>query len=190
MKKLALGVALFTALAYQSQAQINVAATIGPQFPTGDFGNLCNVGFGFTATGRYMINPNFAVGLNIGYYSFSVKDADNASVGLTPVTALLEYHFSTKGKLQPYVGGDLGFYNLSFTAGNGLTAATSSKTYFGIAPTFGINYALANNFSLTGNLKINDVLADQSLVSVGLNLGAAYSFKQTSKKSHSINHKK
>jgi hypothetical protein len=96
-------------IAFNSQAQINVGATIGAQFPVGKFGDVFKTGFGFNAVGKYMLKENIAIGLNLGYTKFGT-DYDGYSCSMVPITGLFEYHFSF-GNIEPYIGADLGIYD-------------------------------------------------------------------------------
>lgn len=190
MKKLKLFIAgmfllLFSLFTVKADAQLAVSATIGPQVPTGDFGVVYGTGFGFTVTGRYFITDAFAIGLNLGYNHFNVTGLSDFHSGLTPVTALLEYHLDL-GRWQPYAGGDLGLYSYSIKYKDPLYGDQSDhQSYFGIAPTIGVAYEVADNFSVLANLKINDVFGDGGSLSwVGINVGASYSFAAGSHAKH------
>ncbi len=72
-------------------------------------------GFGFDLLGKYMLNENLAVGVDVGWARFGTEDlgleedVEASGSGLCPITALAEYHFGT-GKVKPFVGADLGLY--------------------------------------------------------------------------------
>lgn len=157
-----------------AKSQLSLSATIGPQIPVGDFGKVFNVGFGFTATGRYLLTENVAVGLNLGYTGFGVKDLDGYKASMVPVTGLFEYHYRI-GKLRPYAGIDMGLCRYAISVKSGAVKETSGKTYFALAPSLGTSYLLTDKCSLLANLKFNRVFADKGVSWIGLNLGAAYS---------------
>lgn len=165
---------LFCLAATQTQAQLKLSAAIGPQFPTGDFGKVFKTGFGFTATGRYLIRDKFAVGLNIGYNGFGAKGAGDVKASMLPVTALFEYHFHV-GKLRPYAGLDMGLSRYAISVSSGGMKTTSSETSFALAPSIGTFYELNDRFALAGNLKLTRVFANSAASWIGINLGAAYS---------------
>ena len=168
---------LFSLSAFQARAQLQLAATIGPQFPVGDFGKAFKTGFGFTATGRYLLADHIAIGLNLGYNSFGVKDLDGYKASLVPVTALFEYHL-TFGKIKPYAGLDMGVYRFAIRVKSGGVKQTTAETDFGIAPAIGADYALTQKLALNASLKFNHVFtSDDDLSYVGLNVGAVYSFR-------------
>ena len=159
-----------------SQAQINVGATIGPQIPMGSFGDSFNVGFGFNAAGKYMLQENMAVGLNLGYSRFGT-DSDGFSGSMVPITGLFEYHF-TSGKFKPYIGADLGLYRYGVKYEISGSTSKDSEIYFGFAPTGGVLYGLNENLSLCANLKLNYVIAEGDGVTwLGLNFGAFFKIK-------------
>jgi hypothetical protein len=175
MKKTILIAAMLLAFVV-SQAQINVGATIGPQFPMGNFSDGFNTGFGFNVAGKYMLNENMAVGLNLGYSRFGTGET-GYSGSMIPVTGLFEYHF-TGGKVEPYAGADLGLYNYGVRIKIGGVSSSDSKMYFGFAPTVGALYALNDKLSLCANLKLNCVLTpDNSATWLGLNVGAIFKIK-------------
>jgi len=180
MKKPALLICclLSSLCAFRAQAQIQIAATIGPQIPVGEFGEVFKPGIGFTATGRYLIKEKFAVGLNIGYSGFGVKDLDDYKASFVPVTVLAEYHLDL-GKVKPYGGMEMGLYRYRVSYKSGSIKETSTETYFGIAPTIGATYKLTPKFALLANLKYHNIVGDEesSGAYVGLNFGAQYSIK-------------
>jgi outer membrane protein W len=159
-----------------SQAQIHVGATIGPQFPMGNFSDGFNIGFGFNVVGKYMLKENMAVGLNLGYTRFGTG-SEGVTGSMIPITGLFEYHFDA-GNIKPYVGADLGLYSYGVKYKLFGETASDSKVYFGFAPTVGALYALNDKLSLCANLKFNCVLTeDNSATWLGLNVGAIFKIK-------------
>ena len=164
-----------------AQAQFDVGATIGVQFPTGSFGDIAKTGFGFTVVGKYHLKENMAVGLNIGYYGFGVKDVGvsgyKATASMMPITALFEYQFGT-GSVKPYVGADLGLYRFGVKETYQGESFSSAKTYFGLAPTGGILYGLSDKLSLCANLKYNVVFSEgEDTAWLGINVGLIFKIK-------------
>jgi opacity protein-like surface antigen len=159
-----------------TQAQIHVGATIGPQFPLGDFGDAAKAGFGLNVAGKYMLNENMAVGLNLGYTRFGTG-VEDFSYSMIPVTGLFEYHFGT-GNIKPYAGADLGLYSFGVKFKIGDESSSDSKMYFGFAPTVGALYGLSDKLSLCANLKFNCVLSEGDASTwLGLNVGAIIKIK-------------
>jgi len=183
MKKISILVfALLGFFAFNAQAQINVGATIGAQIPMGDFSNDLKTGFGINAVGKYMLNENMALGLNLGYSKFGT-DIDGLSCSMMPVTALFEYYFGD-GNVKPFLGADLGLYNynakVEYTIMGQSQSSSDSKSYLGFAPTVGILCDLNDNFSLLANLKYNyvmskdDATGESAATWLGINVGAIF----------------
>jgi outer membrane protein W len=163
---LAVVMAFFT---FSASAQISVGATIGAQMPLGDFGDGFNTGYGINAVGKYDLNEQMKVGLNIGYNSFGT-DIDDISASITPITGLFEYYLPMEG-FKPYVGADLGLYSIKVEA----FGESSSDTYLGFAPTAGALYDFSEQLSFSANLKYNYISSDDgSSAYLGINVGVMY----------------
>lgn len=170
---------IFAFFAIGVQGQIKVGGTLGLQMPMGDFADGYNAGVGIHAVGKYFLQENMAVGLNLGYSKFG-SEVENFSSSMVPITGLFEYHLGSpgEGKVRPYVGGDAGLY--SFGAKGKIMGIeySDSELYFGIAPTAGVTYELSELLSLCGNLKYNIVFSEGESVSfLGINVGILYSIK-------------
>jgi hypothetical protein len=123
-----------------------------------------------------MLKENMAVGLNLGYSTFG-SDYEGMSCSFMPITGLFEYHFGT-GNIKPYVGADLGLYNVGAKFKYMGTSTSDSEIHFGFAPTGGVLYGLSDLLSLCGNLKYNVVLGDGGSSSyLGINVGIIYKIK-------------
>jgi opacity protein-like surface antigen len=177
MKKALILIALFIGfIVFSAQAQINVGATIGVQIPTGSMSDGMKTGFGFDLLGKYMLNENLALGVDIGWARFGTEDLGieedvNASGQFIPITALAEYHFGT-GKVKPFVGADLGMYIFKIKASYQGISASTSDSYFGFAPIAGIEYDIKDNLAFTANLKYNYILVEEDDGSYfGINAG-------------------
>ena len=177
-KTLILIVAFIVFIVFSTQAQINVGATVGVQIPTGSMADGMKTGFGFDLLGKYMLNENLAVGVDIGWARFGTEDLDyedvEASGQFIPLTALAEYHFGT-GKVKPFVGADLGLYIFKVKAKYQGISASTSESYFGFAPLAGIEYDIKDNLAFTANLKYNYILIEDDDGSYfGINVGIIY----------------
>jgi opacity protein-like surface antigen len=177
MKKFQILILVFNVFfVFNSQAQINVGATVGVQLPMGTFGDGFKTGFGFNAVGKYMLKENMAVGLNLGYTKFGTE-VEGLSGSMMPITGLFEYHFGT-GNIKPYVGADLGLYIYSVKVEILGQSSSDSKMYFGFAPTGGVLYGLSDMLSLCANLKYNYVMTEGDAASwLGINVGAIIKIK-------------
>lgn len=160
---------VMTFLTFSATAQISVGASVGAQLPMGDFGDVFNTGFGINGVAKYDVNENIKVGLNIGYNSFG-SDIDDVSASLIPITGLFEYYLPMEG-LKPYVGADLGFYNIKLEVLGG----SDSETHIGFAPTAGVLYDFTEQLSFVANLKYNFIDTDNDNITyLGVNLGLVY----------------
>lgn len=152
----------------QSQAQVRVGATLGAGVPLGDFGDFAKTGFGGSAHVKYFLSEQFALGLNIGYYSFGGEDIEvtlpfigtttieGATTNIIPVTVAAEYYFTSEG-FKPYAGLDLGLY---FSGSDAEDAEGESN--FGIAPTLGFSYGLNESIDLNVNAKYNMIFGEDA----------------------------
>ena len=151
-----------------SKAQVSVGANVG-FFKFFD----ADAQLGFNISGKYAINKQMNVGMNLGYYSKSTSVFGNRISFITmPITGLFEYNFTGKD-FRPYVGADLGLYRLAFSGGIGNSIGGG---YFGLAPVVGFNYSLSKKLSLNSNLKYHYVMSDFSTSAIGLNVGVVLKF--------------
>ncbi len=131
-------------------------------------------GFGGTLIGRYALNDNLRVGLDVGFYSHSGKVTSDLTARFIPINAVLDYSFTTEG-FQPYVGVGVGLTStttkVSFLGGS----VSTTSTNFNVAPTLGFRYGLSDALDLDFNVKYNIIFSDGD--SVGLlpiGLGVVY----------------
>ncbi|MBK7712184.1 MAG: outer membrane beta-barrel protein [Bacteroidales bacterium] len=184
MKKTLFLIVLFVGLIVSNvQAQLNFGATVGLQLPTGDMGDVLKTGFGLDLLGKYMVNDNLAVGVDVGWsrfgidmsgYDLSGVDA-KGSGSYVPITALLEYHFGT-GKVRPFLGANVGLYTAKVKVTVQGMSVSDSQTNFGFAPVGGIEYDIQDNLAFTANLKYNYILTgdDVNDAYIGINVGIIY----------------
>jgi opacity protein-like surface antigen len=164
---------IFVFFASAGFSQIQLGLQGGPQFPMGDFSSGYNTGFGFNLSGKYFVTEDVAFGLNFGYNHFGT-DWDDISCSMMPITALAEYHM--KGDIvSPYMGIDLGLYNVGTKWVFGNSKMSDSELDFGFAPKAGIAYNLSDNLTISGELKWNYVMVDNDDADwLGLNIGIAF----------------
>lgn len=172
MKKLLLAVAVVM-FAMSANAQLKLGVSGGLALPMGDFGDAAKMGFGGGVSGKYMLNEKMALGLGVGYYSFSAKDdagGSDLSFSIMPITAIFNYYLATEG-FKPYVGADLGFYSFK-TKFMGISASVSK---LGFAPTVGFAYGLSDKMDLDVNAKYNYITTEGSATSyIGINVGLSF----------------
>ncbi len=172
-RSILLALLISVTFAFKSNAQFSAGATIGAQFPTGDFGDLFNTAFGFNVIGKYHVNEQLALGLNIGYNDFD-SDRTGLSMSITPITGTIEYYFDA-GTIKPFIGGDLGFYNVRIRVERNGNTEKDTNAELGLAPMAGIAFAVNEQVSLVTNLKYNFVAREgDNSTWFGLNIGAFF----------------
>lgn len=187
---------IVTGSVFTSNAQIAIGLTGGMGLPMGDMSNKdkTNLGSGFGGglTGRYFLNDNMAVGVNLSYFSFTVNDVPSgftASYSNLPITAAFDYYFMDEG-FKPYVGLEAGFINASYKTSGGGADISFSKGGLLVAPVVGFAYGVNDNIELMLNAKYmygmtsgkQDVTVSGTSVSVetydatflNVNLGVSY----------------
>jgi outer membrane protein W len=142
-----------------SNAQIAIGLTGGFGSPMGDMSNKdkgsLGSGFGGGLTGRYFVNDNMAVGVNLSYFSFTVNDVPSgvtASYNNMPITAAFDYYFMDEG-FKPYAGLEAGFINTSYKTSTGGADISFSKGGLLVAPVVGFAYEINDNIDLMLNAK-------------------------------------
>lgn len=161
-----------------SFAQISVGLSGSMAFPNGDMASKDKMdvksGYGVHLHGRYALNDNLAIGLNVGYYSFTINDVSagtnasltTASIYMMPVSLCAEYAFLTDD-FKPYAGIDIGMINNSAKASGDVSGntyeLTGSKSGLYFAPVIGFNYAVSDAFDLNFHAKYNYGLTSGSM---------------------------
>ena len=96
--------------------QLSIGANVNASMPMDKLGDGYQTGYGGTATLRYGVTPRFSVGANFGAQFFrgnnQKSELDDAKLRIVPITALFEVNLLT-GVVQPYLGADIGVYNIS-----------------------------------------------------------------------------
>jgi hypothetical protein len=180
MKKLmtiVLAIVLIAGFTSTTKAQISIGAKAGIALPMGTFGDAVGLGFGGSAIGEYAINENMAVGLNIGYYTFSGKTIagfDMPSYSIIPILADFKYFLQTEG-FRPYVGAGIGMYMSSMADytmtmfGTTVTVPGGSTSDFGFSPKVG--FWMGDGFQYGACIDYNIVSNANHL---GINVGFIY----------------
>ena len=148
MKKLLLTTAFVGLLCYSSFAQFHVELGLNFNSPSGDFGDVYDLGIGAYLEPKYALNENIDLGLYIGANAFAGADLDLGGVGtasvsgtsVTPILATGTYRFM-ESNVTPYAGLGLGLYSAdiaSVSVGANNAAVEESTTEFGFAPRVGI----------------------------------------------------
>lgn len=171
--------ALLCALGLSAYGQLSLGGNLNVNLPQGDFGDEFKTGYGATATVRYGLNERINIGLNLGIQAFNGKANhlfyEDASVRFVPITGVFEFNLLT-GKLKPYLGADLGLYNYKVKyKGGSVGTYEKSETDLGMAPTFGLNFGMADNLDLNFNIKYHVVFNEGTNATfIGLGAGLIY----------------
>lgn len=169
-----------------SQPQIIINVTGGYNLPMGDLkGNFpdslggsiadsnsyfIKQGLNFGLTGKYALGKkrNLRINLGFDYNMFSQsKDYTRTSGTITfknkmniiNIAAGVEYAFQPKGKINPYIGLDLGVYlysgNFEVTGGTGVDSAVNSKLTLKSASRFGGAIGAGIEFAISKQIGAN-----------------------------------
>jgi outer membrane protein W len=176
MKKLLLA-AVVVLFVISANAQMKIGVGGGVGLPMGDFGTSFKMGFGGGANAKKMLSENVALGLGVGYYSFTAKDEAGGSdftMSFIPITGIFNYYFATEG-FKPYAGADLGFFMTTAKVSLFGMSASTSETDFGFAPTLGFEAALGESMGLDVNAKYNYIMTAGTATSyIGINVGLVF----------------
>ncbi len=168
-----------------SQAQFILTPSAGPAFPTGNFANLAEMGYGFGLEGSYAINERVQAGVSFKHYRFGANAAGFSIPGLdftmTPITASIAFSPATAG-IQPYIGLSGGVYNVRVN-----TFLSISRSYFGLAPTVGVRYPINSQIAIHANAEYHTVFVnesipftelafDQNVSYIPINVGVSFKF--------------
>jgi len=176
---------LFFAVSTPANAQgLRVGVQIGAAIPLGDWSDWVSTGMGGIGTVHYQINPKISLTGALGYYSFGAKNdlsellgsLGDYSYSVVPIVAGIRYGLGKESEsFQPYLGGELGFYAVSFsykinTILGGATLDDSS-TEFGFAPMVGFRFIINKDVDIDINAKYSIVSDAGHLV---FNFGAVF----------------
>lgn len=106
----------------------------------------------------YFITDHVAIELIAATTVHDVKatelpgELDLGSVRLVPPTVTLQYHFAPDKRLSPYVGAGIN-YTFFSTKSKGDATSVKYDNSFGLAAQVGVDYALADNWSLNLDVK-------------------------------------
>lgn len=172
MKQFFIIIILALGLTFPATAQVSLGAGVAPAIPVGDFRQFTNVGFGFNLKGRYVISERLGLGLGVGWYNFNTP-YDEINYRITPITATIEYYFSSINQPTPYIGLDIGSYTFNYRD----YIFRVSDPYFGLAPTLGISYPLSDQFLFDGNVQCSLIFSNfENTIYIPIHLGMRYNF--------------
>ncbi len=157
--------------------QYELGASVGVQMPTGELkDDELKTGFGFNLSARQFVSQNVKLGINLGISRFADETSSDYAVRITTVTGGIEYYL-TNGKLKPFIGTDIGFYNDAWVNNAGGTKQVDKIMLFGLSPNIGVSYTATDNILLTGGFKYNYAFmpAEYPVTWWGVNVGIAFS---------------
>ncbi len=133
----------------------------GLTFPTGDFGDLYDTGFGLKGTFEYPISPGLGITGTTGYLHWSTSETffgESLDITTTSIPLLggVRYYFGA-GDLLPYVNAELGLHILSVKAELFGESESESETEFGFGVGGGLLFAIGPNLFLDANAKYNSI---------------------------------
>lgn len=177
MKKLFTAIIVVVLLSsFNSFAQIKTTINLGLQFPTSDFKNDVNNGYGASLSFDYSI-PFSPVSLafSAGYNRWNFNDNNPYSKGYyyynLPLMAGIRY-FSGGSNIDTYLGGDVG---LAISANN--IPGSNSSSNFIYSPVLGVRYKFSpiGLVALDVNVRYNVIRASGSTTTwFGVNAGLSF----------------
>ncbi|NEQ96924.1 MAG: OmpW family protein [Cyanothece sp. SIO2G6] len=98
-------------------------------------------------------------------------DLDLGEVGLVPPTLTVQYHFRPDRRLSPYLGTGLN-YTFFFDEADGDATDIDYDNSFGFALQAGVDYAIADRWSLNADVKKIFLNTEADIEAAGLNIEA------------------
>jgi opacity protein-like surface antigen len=138
--------------------------------PTGDFGDAVDTGWGLGGSIGYGIGRNTVLSWGIAYHRFGEDfggDPDfDGHVGITPITMAVDYGFSSRGKVRPWISGGIGLYHLSeeieeFVPPSTFITTSESENDFGFNFGFGIATPLSGSTTFGAGFKFHHIAGDE-----------------------------
>lgn len=108
--------ALLVAVSTTADAQSRFGATAGIALPTGDLGDIADLGFHAGAQFQMPLGEKLGLRFNGDFGRYGLSDVDG-DVTMLGGVANLVYNIETGTGLMPYVFGGLGFYNTKIESG-------------------------------------------------------------------------
>ena len=172
MKKILITALLLINVVSFAHAQLSAGLTLGPAIPTGGYSKYAGLGFGIVGEGRYVLNDQISVGINVGHYRTPTKNVEvplqfrdgvfavgyQGNYRSTSITTVAEY-FILDEELRPFVGLETGAFITGYTWKENEEMVTQapefkeSKTGFGVAPVVGALYELNDGLELSATIK-------------------------------------
>ncbi len=136
----------------------------GLSAPTGDFDNEVNTGWGLGASLGYGISRNTVLSWGVAYHRFGDEFADG-HFGITPVTMSVDYGFSSRSRVRPWISGGVGLYHVSakfseLVAPATFLVVTDSENDFGFNFGFGIAMPTSGRSTFGAGFKFHHIVGN------------------------------
>ena len=184
-----------TTAAFTAKAQYNYGVTLNYAIAIDDLAKGVQNGYGATFHACYNFDEYVSGGINVGYVTFANKNSDSKvsplidgnSLNIIPVTASIKVYIASAddkpGAKQPSDNMCRPYFGLDFGWARGnVKLQTGSKDFVVIAPQFGLDFKISEQFKLRfsalDNVLIYNRLPGGSdiLSYVGINVGGMYKF--------------
>lgn len=166
----------------QDKGNMVISAQAGIALPTGDFGDVYDMGFGGRAVFAYHLNPNLALTGTAGYLTWSRKDDfGEGTFSTIPVLFGVKYLLG-KGDFKPYLSGEAGLFFSSFsydvTFFGTTTTVDDSGSDFGVALGGGFLMPMGKSLMLDVSVQYDIIMTEGSSTSyLGVFAGLAFPLK-------------
>ncbi|MDE5418548.1 porin family protein [Labilibaculum sp. DW002] len=154
---------------YYKDGKFLIGASVGYQYPLGDFGDQAKAGPSFRIAGQLMLNKKISVGVELSYSLLGQDefwDGDHRGsydVDYNIGSALLRasYYFDSWDRdFRPYTSLAFGYFSyrnkvdyLAISAGTGNFKSTLKDNKVGLAPNIGFLYNLSDELCFDMNLR-------------------------------------
>ncbi len=144
-------ICLLFLFSFQSFAQLSVGVG-GGMFKIIDSDRDVDAIWGPGATIKVELTQKLRIGANLSYYFKTEEVIENIkwTSFIMPVSGLFEYSFS-EGGINPYLGANIGTY----ISGARMDGESESESYFGFAPTAGLDVDISENFLINAGVKFH-----------------------------------
>ncbi|WP_461640090.1 outer membrane beta-barrel protein [Labilibaculum euxinus] len=166
---LAIGICSAGKAQYYKEKELLVGASVGYQYPLGDFGDQAKGGPAFRVTGQMMLNKKIGVGAEIAY---SILGQDNfwngnhfgnydVNYNIASAQFKGSYFFDSWDRdFRPYTSLAFGYFHyqnsisfISTSVGNLNQKRTIKENKVGLTPIIGFLYNLSSTWSFDMNLR-------------------------------------
>lgn len=151
--------------------------------PTGDFGDVAKVGFGFGAIGDYLVTDNVGIGADIIYNFFGSKitDAEAEAAGVSidgPKVLQIGGHakmfFSPEAETNPFAFIGLGIYSVKQTVSAFGFSASASSSEFGFNGGGGAQFRAGEKMRVAAQGQVHIIMSDPSSMYFGAALSLLF----------------